>query len=330
MEDLDIFMGLINRYLENQVFELYYHPNEDVTITTNVRVEINGAKELLSLGEPHQYFTYTLYILPSNELSDLYMSTMSGLIKDNPLKISTTSFEYYIWRQQMDAKLTEIIGYYGIHVRAICNEIINTVEKPKINEGKLKTLIKEDKFDSVVRKLVKDIITGLKKFREGEYGLPEDLRPEELDYEFPQLHNSFQVYLNLQTSENVEGYDADAEYFSEDELIYVTIVYNPKFGESFIQDLIGELNELIRHELEHVKQYESGVDFPEEEPTEPESYYSQKHELGAQRAGFKRRSRKEKIDFETVVRDWFHKNVNKHKLTPEKAEKVIQKILSEK
>jgi hypothetical protein len=90
--------------------------------------------------------------------------------------------------------------------------------------------------------------------------------------------------------------------------------------------LIGELNETIRHELEHVYQNEKGYKIPKE-PKEPLKYYTQQHELEAQRAGFKKRAKSEKVDFETLVRNWFKKNPHKHNLKPEQQEKVIQQIL---
>ena len=160
----------------------------------------------------------------------------------------------------------------------------------------MKKLLKESKLDSVVRQIVKDIILIFKYHESGEYGLPEDLYPEEVFYEFPQLLNPIQVYVDLKQTEEVEGFDVDAEYYRDDDLIYVTILYNPSFGNEIVQDMIGELNEVIRHELEHVKQFERGEKFPKE-PKDPEKYYSQKHELEAQRAGFKRRAKAENLDF---------------------------------
>ena len=174
-------------------------------------------------------------------------------------------------------------------------------------------------------KLIKELKNG-----EGEFGLPEDLRSGEVYYEFPQLENELQVYVDMSFDESVEGFDADADYYKDEDLIYVTLKTNPNFGTSYMYDLVGELNELIRHELEHVNQYESGYDFPKREPKKPLNYYSQEHELGAQKAGFKRRRKIGGLDYETVVRNWFADNPHKHRLNKQQAELVIQKLLSEK
>ena len=72
---------------------------------------------------------------------------------------------------------------------------------------------------------------------------------------------------------------------------------------------------------------EQGYKFPKKEPKDPYKYYTQPHELEAQRAGFRRRAKGERVDFETLVRNWFVKNPHKHNLNPDQQEKVIQKII---
>ena len=194
----------------------------------------------------------------------------------------------------------------------------------------MRKLIKEDKFDGVVRQIVRDIITIVKKEKDGEYGLPEDLYEDQMEYDFPYIENTFSIFLQLSSDESVDGFDVDAEYYKDEDVISVEIVTNPSFGQDIIQPLIGELNEVIRHELEHMKQHQKGFKFPDREPKNPEKYYTQQHELEAQRAGFKRRSRGEKVDYESLVRKWFDDNIHKHRMNKDQAERVIQRILQEK
>lgn len=194
----------------------------------------------------------------------------------------------------------------------------------------MKNLINEGKYDSVIRQIVRDIVTIFKKNQTGEFGLPEDLYPELHVYDFKQLSSPFQVYLEIENDESVDGFDVDADYYRDEDLIYVTIKTNPKYATSVMYDLVGELNELIAHELEHVRQHESGYEFPRREPKKPTKYYTQSHELDAQRKGFKRRSKLAKLNYEELVRKWFEENKHKHNMNPQEAEKVIQRILSEK
>ena len=194
----------------------------------------------------------------------------------------------------------------------------------------MKKLILEDKLDSVVRQIVRDIITIYKKGVDGEFGLPEDLHDDLLQYEFPQLETTFSIFLEISSDDSVDGFEVDAEYYSDEDLISIEIISNPSYSTNVIQQLIGELNELVRHELEHLKQHEKGFKFPNKEPKNPEKYYTQSHELDAQRAGFKRRSKGENINYEFFVRKWFEDNPHKHRMNKDQAERVIQKILSEK
>lgn len=182
-------------------------------------------------------------------------------------------------------------------------------------------------FDSLVRRMVRDIIKLVKKENSGDFRLPEDLYHNQYFYEFHKLNSELQVDVFIVSDNTVIGFDVDAELFREEELIEVTIIVNPKNIKTNLQSLVGELNELLRHELEHVRQYEKGYSFPSEEPVDPEKYYLQPHEIEAQRAGFKRRAKKEKLSYEKLVRDWFVKNTHKHKLAPRQIERVIQKIL---
>lgn len=187
----------------------------------------------------------------------------------------------------------------------------------------------EGTMDNVVRTIVRDIISIYKKNRSGEFELPEDKNTDELTYEFPKISEGFSVFLDLRLDKKIDDFDVDAEFYEEDNTIYVTILTNPNKKNEILQELVGELNEVIRHELEHLKQYERGYEFPELEPENSLEYYLQKHETEAQKKGFKRRSRKEKKDFETIVRNWFEKYRYKHELTPEQIEIVVQKLLSE-
>lgn len=191
-----------------------------------------------------------------------------------------------------------------------------------------KELIKEDKFDNIVRTLVKDIISLFKFQREGEFGIPEDLNPEELTYSFPKLDTEFSIFLDLRLDENTSTIDVDADYYSQDDMIYLVIKSNPNAKNEILQELTGELNEVLRHELEHIKQHEEGLRFPKE-PKNPELYYTQKHEIEAQKKGFHRRAKQEKRDFESLVRDWFKKNTHKHNLTSDQIEFVVDKIVTD-
>jgi hypothetical protein len=187
----------------------------------------------------------------------------------------------------------------------------------------------ERKYDGIVRRIVNDIISLYKRESFGEYQLPDDLRETESYYDYLELDKPYSLNLSIKKSEDVETFEVDGDLYYKDAVIDIEILVNPNSGNEILSDLVNELNEVVRHEIEHILQYGTGRKTIKE-PTNPYKYYTHKYELGAQRAGFERRSRREKNDMESLVRNWFKKYPHKHRLSPEEQEKVIQKILSEK
>ena len=324
MNTIDFPIERINKFLDTHTFEVYLQPthDEDYRIPTNVKVKLTGVREYISTGDKKPFVQYTIYILPTNEGSDAW-SKMYGDIYGKDVDINTTSQVYANLRWVMDAKLSEFLIYFGVEKGAMCTRIINEVSEDKLNES----LIVEGELDKTTRKLVQDIIAFFKHQRQGEFGLPEDTSNGDMIYELPGF-NGFSIFLDLQLSDDVETVDVDGDLYYDDDLMYITIISNPNAGYTILDELTRELNEVIRHELEHIKQHDEGYKFPKKEPKSPEKYYTQQHELEAQRAGFNKRAKSEKADFETLVRDWFKKNPHKHTLKPNQQEKVIQQILN--
>lgn len=186
-------------------------------------------------------------------------------------------------------------------------------------------LLLEDIYDRITNKLVHDIVTFVKYQKEGDFNLPEDISDGDF-YDFENFPSQFDIELYLRESSDIGGVDVDADYYPESSTIVIKILLNPKRGNKILQKLVYELNEIIRHELEHMKQDIEGYEFPKN-PRSSEKYYSQQHELEALRKGFLKRAKKENKGFETTVRNWFKNNRHKYKMKPIQQERVIQKIL---
>lgn len=321
MKQHNLPIDIINRVLDREVFKV--HPFGDITpIKVNVKFKINGVTTLFDRGDPSEYITYTLYILPTDEVVDSILKV--DKIMPPQIKLTTKSDEFLRLRWDADRTLSNFLRLFNLKLPTTCVEIINLIGMERVNES----VLKESKYDGITRQFVRDIIKIVKKRTEGEYILPEDLYPEQVFYEFENMDSSLQIYVNIVEDELIDDFSVDGDYYRDDEEIHITITLGPSFSSTSLSSLMGDLNELIRHELEHVKQFNSGYKFPKKEPKDPEKYYTQKHELEAQRAGFKRRSKKEKKDYESVVRDWFEKNKNKHSLSPDQMERVIRKVLN--
>lgn len=185
-------------------------------------------------------------------------------------------------------------------------------------------------YDQAIRQIVKDIITVYKNEGEGEFYLPEHVDEESMEYEFPNLNVSLE--LMIEEDESIDDYKVNAAIWKDEDVISITINYNPKVKDKIIYDLIGSLNEVIAHELRHYKQRETNLYdlYSKEEPEDPFEYYTQPHEIDAQVEGFKRMSRITRRPFEELVRNWFKTHKDIHNLPDEKVGEVINLILKHK
>jgi hypothetical protein len=176
-----------------------------------------------------------------------------------------------------------------------------------------------------IRTIVKDIVTIYKSKDEGEFYLPSDINGK-VEYKFKRF--DLEIELIIQPSDDVEDFLMNAEYYREEQIIAIIIAYNPEKKDQLLYNIIGELNELVSHELRHIyqKKYDT-YDLDVEEPEEPLEYYTQPHEIDAQVAGFKRMSKITRKPFEEVVRNWFKTHRDIHNLTNDEEQEVIKKIL---
>lgn len=201
---------------------------------------------------------------------------------------------------------------------------------PKVmNEGK--TLFENVQQRESIRSVVKDIIKVFKSKDEGEFYLPEEINPDVMTYIIPKLKYEFSVELIIEKNSNIDNFKINGQYSSDDETITVLIHYNPNKKRTITYDLIGELNEIVAHELRHGYQNSKGYfDLGDSEEENPYKYYTQPKELDALNFGFKRMSQITKKPIEVLVNNWFDKNKDIHRLNDEEKKDVINKILKYK
>jgi hypothetical protein len=196
---------------------------------------------------------------------------------------------------------------------------MNIIKKSFILEG---TEMRQE-----IRTVVRDIIQIFKQENEGEFYLPNNLRDNQTEYKFPKF--DLEIELIIKQSEVVEDFLLNAELYREEGIVAIIIVYNPENKNKILYNLVGHLNELVAHELRHIYQQEYGTyDIDVEEPEDPFEYYTQPHEIDAQIAGFKRMSQITKKPFEVIVRNWFDKNRDIHRMNDNETEEVIKRILT--
>jgi len=324
MEELDLPIKRLNEFLSQHEFKVDDPVGETAPrdMYAVVKVQLTGTKEMYRAGDKMTYITYTTFIQPSSPM----MNTLTNILMDGKKEkvIDNQDMTFYILNNRISDQLQRFLLYWGVENPVICTKVINETNN-NINES----LIMEGKYDRIVRQIVNDILSVFKTKKVGGFSLPEDLRETDLYYDYPQFKKEFGVFVNFEQSDDVETFEVDGDLYYDDDTIEILVITNPNSGNEILNDLVNELNEVVRHEIEHIIQYDGGMK-RKKEPTDSEKYYMQQHELDAQKAGFKRRARREKNDMETLVRNWFKKYPHKHTLNPEQQERVIQKILSEK
>jgi hypothetical protein len=191
-------------------------------------------------------------------------------------------------------------------------------------------LLEDNRRRDIIRNIIRDIVKVYKTEDEGEFYLPMYINDEVDFYDFPGTEGLV-VVLETEMSEDVETFKVDANFYRNDGIIEIIIEYNPEIKEKIMYDLIGELNELVAHEIRHIDQRVKGtynLDVPEEK--DPYKYYIQPHEIDAQVFGFKRLSRLTKTPFDVVVKRWFKTHKDLHQLTDQEEQDVITRILNHK
>jgi hypothetical protein len=208
----------------------------------------------------------------------------------------------------------------------------DTEETSLTEEYKKRVILEKAQKASYIRKIVRDIITLYKREFDGEFYLPDELDDNKTEYILP--NSQIEVELIIQPSDEVNDFMVNANFYRNDDVIVVKIVYNPNKKTQIIYNLIGELNEVVSHELRHQFQRDTGMfefndDDEEDNDDELEGleYYSQPHEIDSQVEGFKRMRDVTRRPFEELVRNWFRTHPEIHGMNTEDTKKVIDLIL---
>lgn len=205
----------------------------------------------------------------------------------------------------------------------------NTEETSLTEEYKKKVILEKAQKASYIREIVRDIITIFKKEDAGEFYLPEEFNEDIPYYELPS--SVIAVELIIEPSNDVDDFLTNANFYRDEDIIVVKIVYNSNKKNKILYNLIGELNEIIAHELRHQHQRDTGLfDLDNTTSNEEEDgfiHYSKPEEIDAQVDGFKRMRDVTKRPFEELVRNWFRTHQTIHSMNPEDTKKVIDLIL---
>ena len=209
--------------------------------------------------------------------------------------------------------------------------MINFLKQQILESVKSNEIITEgSKMDKPTRDVVRDLLNVIKK-GPGEYYLPEELVGDEMSYIYNNLP-AFSVEITVKEDMSIKGdYMMNASTVDDGDIIEIVLIKNPtKFPDAYF-DLVADLNDTVRHELEHVLQdfgYRDVQSDDSEKPNDKE-YYKQAHEVPAEIAGFRRIVKLRRQSPEQVIRDWFNRNKEVHQLPDEDIDELVLYLTDE-
>jgi hypothetical protein len=212
----------------------------------------------------------------------------------------------------------------------------------------LNKLVKEDKgheniymskiADKATTDVVKDIFEVITLFEEVEeyFILPDYYTDKDGDeYRYSDLEFNVEVNIVDESYYKItqdETFVIDAAMGGDnDDTIFVDIVLSSNFSEKDYESLQIVLSEYIRHEIEHILQI---IDpnrpdvINKDEDMSPFEYYTQPHEIEAQRVGFERRAKMEDRPLEDVINDYIEYRQEIDKLTQKEKQMLVSKLTS--
>ena len=309
----------INNLLKDQTFNYNGNLLHDIDCDIDFKIKLLGYRNMISVGTEYPYMRVKIIFTKfKDNISKLIFGRMKEVGGNHAFNFMKSSLSMKYGLQNY---LSSVLQFFDPE-----NYINITIDEIEIQDNfKEETFITEQKKSrEATRQVVRDIINTVKRKKSGTFYLPEDDY-----YSFSNIPEEFSVELTLKKTKKMDGIKVNANYVPDEQVIEILILFNPDNLEKNLYNLLGSLNELITHELEHLHQDSKGeidVDF-DSESLDPLEYYTQPHEIEAQVKGFRRISNLRKQPFETIVNDWFDTHKEIHRLSDSERQEVIGKLM---
>lgn len=312
-------LNRINKLLSTRTFkfkgQIINDLPESMTSDIDYKFKIDGYKKMTSVGEEYDYALLNVVITGLNDRFSQLLFTP----EDNEQgKMIAKSFENRLYKFYSDLNLamTNFLRIFDGDIRTTIDSLTFDIPKP-INESRMSRL--------AIRTVVKDIVNVLKNTKAGDFKLPDV--EDGSEYQFINLPFGFNVDLFVKIDNDTPKYQMNGQT-TDNDVIQILVIINPKTLKNDFYNIIGELNEIVAHELEHLYQDYRGERKTKTPTKNSFKYYTQPREIKAQRAGFRRIAKLRKLPFNDVVKDWFEDHKEIHQMNDNEVDKVIQIIIN--
>ena len=319
---------LINKVVSKETFKYTGELIQGVEQLADIdyKFRITGHRKMMSVGEYYDFLLLEVIITDVNDPISkvIFKPEPTDTGKEIAKMFQSQLYGFY-------SRLNQEIMNYLKYFNNTSELIRTTIDDLKFDLKKTENITESRMSKVAVRTTVTDIVHKLKDGEPGTFYLPGDDGEE---YNFTNLPFQYSVILTIEIDDEMDGYKMNGDYSYDNEdissIIEIIIRYNPKTLRRNFYNIIGELNDIVAHELEHGFQYNRDGRVYQGAPDESFEYYTQPHEITAQRAGFRRVAKLRKLPFSYVVKNWYETHKDIHGLTNDEMEKVIQIIINGK
>ena len=268
--------------------------------------QIDKIKPMISVGEWKDYalVEVTLYVDPKTVLGKLVSgeykeiwSESGNLLRFYPIKNGTAD------KITKALKLVSELEVIVTSIKPVVvgdDKIVETIMEQRTNRNKVREIVRNISFD------LKNDLHSTRMKHLGLYDVGfDDPIDVELYVNYPVVFDKRKR--NKKNQELLKPYNVEGHWDEDLYAIRIIVNIDSQADLSMMYDLIGELNDVVTHELEHVNQSKGGYEFPEKEYKQDKRYYLQQHEIEAQVVGFKRKAKLQKRPIEEVIREYFER-----------------------
>jgi hypothetical protein len=313
----DNTLDKINSIFEEKIFKFtapLFSGGPDSKL--DIKLKFLGYRKMISVGEYYDYLRVVVTIVGVNdEVTSWFFHN------DIPTHRDFWQRNRWYFMSQLNMFISKLMRAFTTEdVRVVIEEVIVDLNKVKPET------IKEQKMSKVaIRTLVRDLTRILKSKKEGYYYLPDE---EGGEYSFSNLGFTFSCEFEVIFDNTLKGFLVNADYSPDDDVVELVIKVNPDNVISQMYDIIGELNEVVAHELEHGRQHFKGEIEGEKKIDSSFDYYAQIKEIKSQRVGFRRLSKLTGKPVNEIAENWFKTHKEIHGLSDEEIKKVLSLILN--
>lgn len=309
----------INKLLSDRTFkykgQIISDSPESMRSDIDYKFKITGYKKMISVGE---YYDYALLDVVITGLNDRFSKLLFTPEDNEQGQMIAKSFENRLYKfySNLNLEMTDFLRIFDSDIRTTINSLKFDVPKP-ITESRMSRL--------AIRTVVRDIVNVLKNAKAGNFRLPDV--EDGSEYQFINLPFGFNVDFFVKIDSDAPKYLMNGQT-TDNDVIQILVIINPKTLKNDFYNIIGELNEIVAHELEHLYQDYRGERKTKTPTKDSFKYYTQPREIKSQRAGFRRIAKLRKLPFNDVVRDWFEDHKDIHGLNENEVDKVIKIIIN--